>query len=124
MKAWLHQTKKSLLIGLMSLVLLFSLGHIASVKSSVSPLRTPWKTEAADRSRQINAHRYSFFVAVKSTSYFCTRHAFSAYINAHTLQASQRLKISYHPKPADLLQAHHTYLKVAPGTNEYTLLLA
>jgi hypothetical protein len=123
MKVWLHQTKKSLLIGLMSLVLLFSFGHIASLKGTFPTARIPWKTEAAHRIRQIKAHRYTVFV-VTSTSYFHTRYAFSAGIDAHTQQASQRLKISYHPKPADLFQGHHTYLKVAPGTDEDALLLA
>jgi len=124
MKIWLNQTKKSLLIGLLSFVLLFSLGQIASVKSSATSLKNSWQTEAAHCSRPVKAYHYLKLLAVKPVNGFCSCYAFAALVDAHTRYASHILKISYHPIPGDLLHAHHTHLKVAPGTDEDAHLIA
>ena len=114
MKALTQPSKKSILIGLVSFVLLFSPGH-GAVKSATATLKNPWQTEATHRSGQVRAHHY--FVATNYTSGFHTSYQFAALANAHSRLVTQVIKTCYHPIANDLLNAHHTYLKIAPGTD-------
>jgi len=124
MKSWLHQTKKSLLIGSLSFILMFSIGHVASAKSSVTAVKIPWKTEASHRQASVHAYPYLTLAVVTVVHGFHTPYPFAAGIDAHTRQVLQRIKLSDQPLTNDLLLSHHTCLKIAPGKDEEALLLA
>jgi len=115
MKALPRSSKNSILIGLLSILLLFSPGH-ASEKNATATLKNSWQTEATYRTHQVRAHHY--FIAANYPTDFHTSYQFAALVNAHSRLATQVLKTSYHPITNDLLNAHHTYLKIAPGSDQ------
>lgn len=114
MKA-MPRSSNSILVGLLSILLLFSPGH-ASVKNATATLKNPWQTEATHRTSKVRAHHY--FIATNYTTSFYTRYPFAALVNVHSSLASQVIKTSHRPIANDLLNAHHTYLKIAPGTDQ------
>ena len=115
MKALPRSSKNSILIGLLSFLLLFSPGQ-ASVKNATATLKNSWQTEATHRTPQVRAHHY--FIATNYTKGFHTSCQFTALVKAHSRLALQVIKTSYHPIANDLLNAHHTYLKIAPDTDQ------
>jgi hypothetical protein len=120
MQALSQPSKQSILIGLLSLMLLFSPGT-ASVKSPYPTLKNPRQTEATHRIRQVKALHALRFVATHYAIGYQTRYPTSALIDAHSRLVKQVLKTSYHPIADDLLNAHHTYLKIAPGIDQDAL---
>jgi len=111
----LQQTKNSILIALLSVVLLFSLGPVSSARSA-TPLPYLRQTEAVHRNRTIQAVDFLKLSTTNSDNHSFTWYSFNALIASHSHQASLQLKISYRPIAADLLNAHHTHHKIAPGT--------